>query len=194
VSDLEAGEVRALVEAGHVDRATELALATYGPELIGWLCSLLSEADAYDAFSRMSERLWKSLPKFDWRCSLRAWCYMLARQAATRIRTSAPRRNEDLVSHVPSVVGAVTQLWNTTRLERQRVENAYTRLRQQLDEDDQTLLVLRVDRELAWRDIAIVFLGDDAADDEIDRRTAALRKQFERIKERLRALAGGDDA
>jgi hypothetical protein len=55
-----------------------------------------------------------------------------------------------------------------------------TEIRRQLDEDDQTLLVLRVDRDLAWRDIAIVFLGEAADADAITRKAAMLRKQFER--------------
>src|SRR5512146_221841 len=80
-------ELRALLASGDIDRATEEPLRTYGPELIGWLCSILpNEADAHDAFSRTSEELWKSLRRYDGRCSLRTWCYMLARHAAARIR------------------------------------------------------------------------------------------------------------
>jgi len=183
-------ELRALVAAGDPDRATIEAIRIYGPELIGWLCALLgSEADAQDAFSRMAERLWKSLPGFDGRCSLRAWCYMLARQAASRVRSAAPRRHEDLVSHVPSIVAAVTDVWSNTRTERREAEDVYAEIRRELDEDDQTLLVLRVDRELAWRDIAVVMLGEDATDDAVTRKAATLRKEFERLKERLRELA-----
>jgi RNA polymerase sigma-70 factor (ECF subfamily) len=56
-------------------------------------------------------------------------------------------------------------------------------------EEDQTLLVLRVDRNLAWRDIAQVILGEDARPSDLTRKSTALRKQFERVKDRLRALA-----
>jgi RNA polymerase sigma-70 factor, ECF subfamily len=173
-----------------VDRGTEQTIRAYGPELIGWLCSILpSEADAHDAFSRMSENLWRTLPRFDGRCSVRTWCYMLARQAAHYVRTRPPTNREVLVSHVPSVIGAVTHVWNTTRAREHRAENVYAEIRRELDDDDQTLLVLRVDRDLAWRDIAIVMLGEDADADEVTRRAAALRKQFERVKDRLRELA-----
>jgi RNA polymerase sigma-70 factor, ECF subfamily len=187
-------ELRALIAAGEFERATIEAIEYYGGELIGWLCAILpNEADAQDAFSRMSERLWKSLPTFDGRCSLRAWCYMLARQAASRVRSAAPRRHEELMSHVPSIVGAVTHVWNTTRAEQRRAEDVYAEMRRSLSEEEQTLLVLRVDRELAWRDIALITLGEEANEDQLTRHAAALRKQFMRIKDRLRELAARDD-
>jgi RNA polymerase sigma-70 factor, ECF subfamily len=183
-------DVKAALAAGDRDGATERALRAYGPELIGWLCSMLpSESDAHDAFSTLSEQLWRSLARFDGRCSVRTWCYMLARQAAGRVRGQPRREREQLVSSVPSLMHAVTHVWNTTRVEAQRERDVYAEIRRELDEDDQTLLVLRVDRDLPWRDIAIVILGEDASEDEITRRAAALRKQFERVKDQLRALA-----
>jgi RNA polymerase sigma-70 factor (ECF subfamily) len=181
--------IRALI-ATDVAQATELAIRAYGPELIGWLCSILpSEADAHDAFSRMSENLWRTLPRFDGRCSVRTWCYMLARQAAYYVRSRPATSREVLVSNVPSLVASVTHVWNTTHAGRQLAENVYAEIRRQLEDDDQTLLVLRVDRDLAWRDIAIVMLGENADTDEVPRKAAALRKQFERVKEKLREMA-----
>ena len=183
-------EVRAAIDAGDRGRATEAALRGYGPELIGWLCSSFSDVhDAHDAFSELSEDLWRSFTRFDFRCSLRTWCYMLARQAAGRVRATPSRAREELVSSLPSVVHAATHVWNTTRVEAQREEDVYARIRGELAADDQTLLVLRVDRDLAWRDIALVMLGEDAGDDELVRKAAALRKQFERVKDQLRVLA-----
>ncbi len=182
--------VRDLVARGEVARATEEAIRTYGPELIGWLCAILpTEADGYDAFSRMSEQLWNSLPRFDGRCSVRTWCYMLARHAAARVRGRPHHRREILVSQLPSVVHAVTRVWNTTRRNAAQVQDVYAEIRRALDDDDQTLLVLRVDRNLAWRDIAHVLLGEDASSDEVTRKAAALRKQFERVKAQLLKLA-----
>jgi RNA polymerase sigma-70 factor (ECF subfamily) len=189
-SDPRDEEIRALVARGEIDRATEHALRAYGPELIGWLCAILaSETDAYDAFSQLSEQLWKSLRTFEGRCSIRTWCYMIARQSASAVRSQPRRQHEDLVPSVPSVAHAVTHVWNTTRQHANMVEDVYARIRRQLDEDDQVLLVLRVDRDLAWRDIAIVMLGSDAGDDALTRKAGALRKQFERVKEQLRKLA-----
>ncbi|MEO8845926.1 MAG: sigma-70 family RNA polymerase sigma factor [Kofleriaceae bacterium] len=182
-------ELRELVFAGHIDRATERAIRAYGPELVGWLCSMVpSEADAYDAFSWLSEELWRSLRNFDGRCSVRTWCYMLARHAASRVRT--PRQQQEiLVSEIPSVVQAAQEVWSTTLVGARRAEDVYAQLRRELDDEDQALLVLRVDRGLPWHDIAIVLLGQDADGDAVKRKAATLRKQFERIKEHLRASA-----
>jgi len=72
------------------------------------------------------------------------------------------------------------------------------RLRASLSVEEQTLLVLRVDRELEWEEIAEV-LGPGPEDDDTPpggggarpaaRRAAALRKRFERLKARLREEA-----
>lgn len=183
-------QVHALIDAGDIDRATDVTVRMYGPELVGWLTSMLpSEADAQDAFAWMSEELWRSLKRYDRRCSMRTWCYMLARHAAVRSRRQPRREHEQLVSHVPSLVHAVTHVWNTTRANAARAQDVYAEIREALDEDDQTLLVLRVDRNLAWRDIALVMLGEDAAGDDVTKKAATLRKQFERVKERLKELA-----
>jgi len=184
------GQVRDALDRDDIEGATELALRAYGGELIGWLWSMLPrESDAQDAFSRLSEQLWRSLAHFDGRCSVRTWCYMLARQAAGRVHAEPRHAHEMLVTSVPTVAQAVTHVWNTTRLEAQREQDVYAQIRNELADEDQQLLVLRVDRDLPWRDIALVMLGQDATDDDITRKAAALRKQFERIKEQLRALA-----
>jgi hypothetical protein len=93
------------------------------------------------------------------------------------------------VSSVSSAAAAMTDAWNNTARERGRNDSIYAELRNTLDPDDQVLLVLRVDRELAWREIAIVMLGDQAADEDVTRKAATLRKQFERVKLQLRGLA-----
>ena len=65
------------------------------------------------------------------------------------------------------------------------------RLRRSLRPDDQTLLILRIDRGMAWLDIARVLAGPDQsiAEEELRARSAKLRKRFERLKERLRTMA-----
>jgi RNA polymerase sigma-70 factor (ECF subfamily) len=68
------------------------------------------------------------------------------------------------------------------------VKDRVRALRARLAPDDQTLLVLRVDKDLGWRDIALVELGDDAPTAVLDRVAATLRKRFERVKQRLREL------
>ena len=64
-------------------------------------------------------------------------------------------------------------------------------LREGLPEAEQTLLILRVDRGLGWREIAQIMAGPDAGreDELLERAAARMRKQFQQVKAKLRALA-----
>ncbi len=59
-------------------------------------------------------------------------------------------------------------------------------LREQLEPFDRALLVLRVDRQLTWQDVAAVLKGDEK---NVETSPGALRKRFERIKAKLREEA-----
>lgn len=181
---------RALIERGELERATERVLRSYGAELTRYLHAILpSETDAQEAFSRMSEDLWKSLMRFDGRCSIRTWCYMLARHAASYVRRHPGADREFLVSRIPSIQHAMTDIWSSSVVQAARNREVYAEIRNALEDDDQTLLALRVDRDLSWREIALVVLGESAAEEDLGKKATALRKQFERVKDRLRQLA-----
>jgi RNA polymerase sigma-70 factor (ECF subfamily) len=67
---------------------------------------------------------------------------------------------------------------------------ALTRLRDELPQEDRTLLVLRVDRGLPWEDLARVFLDEESpAEGDLRRESARLRKRYQLVKERLRVRA-----
>jgi RNA polymerase sigma-70 factor (ECF subfamily) len=185
-------EVRAALTARDQRDATERALRGFGPEILGWLHSTLAgDTEAGDAFALFAEELWRSLDRFDGRCSIRTWCYTLARHAAYRVREArAARRDVPLSSAPISAVAAEVRATTLAHL-RTDVKDRVRALRAQLDPDDQTLLVLRVDRDLGWREIAQVLLGPDADTAAIERQAATLRKRFERVKQRLRELAAG---
>jgi RNA polymerase sigma-70 factor (ECF subfamily) len=181
-------------------RIVEGVLREHGSEIFGWmLASLPVESDAADAFSLFSEDLWKSLGRYDARCSIRTWCYMLARHAVSRIARAA--RIAAPVAGVTVPLSQVRVSRIAAELRERTVEHLRTdvkakvrSLREHLDPDDQTLLVLRVDKDLAWRDISLVFLGPEATDVELTRHAALMRKRFERIKLKLRALVAGATA
>jgi RNA polymerase sigma-70 factor, ECF subfamily len=72
------------------------------------------------------------------------------------------------------------------RLERQRAE--LEALRAELSDEDQTLLVLRLDQDLTWEEVAEVLSLEGRAVE-----AATLRKRYERIKGRLAELVRARD-
>lgn len=186
--------IRDAFDQGDLESAATYALDLYGDEILSFLMARLHRvSDAQEAFSMFSEDLWVGLPKFAWRSSMRTWAYMVARNAATRY-AAAPHRREarnltlstpGRLSHVVDRLRSATQIHQQTAVkDRMRV------LREHLDPDDQMLLVLRVDRNMAWRDLAIAMTGDADLDDAaLDREAARLRKAFERVKAVLKDLA-----
>ena len=187
-------EVRRLLMAGEIDAATTVALRGYGPEVLGFLAAVAkNEADARDAFSEFSEDLWQGLDKFAGNSSLRTWAYTIARRALWRVLND-PRRRADRnvpLSEASVIEKVAAQVRESTLTHlRTSVKDGFAQLRAQLPADEQTLLILRVDRDLAWRDIAAVMHEGDGEPDSaaLDREAAALRKRFERVKVRLSEL------
>ncbi len=185
--------IRGLTAAGDVDAATAAALEAYGPEILRFLLGTARDTVAADdAFAQFAVDVWRGLPAFQWQASLRTWCYVVARRALMRIFRTGQRhdRRHIQVPDVSVVAEMVQHVRTTTQLYlRTAVKDAMTELREQLDDSERTLLTLRVDRGLEWRDIAQVLSDDDLEGRELDRVAAQLRKQFQRLKDRLRALA-----
>jgi RNA polymerase sigma-70 factor (ECF subfamily) len=185
------GELRALHAAGAFDRVAARALEQFGPELYGFLVhTMSSEADAAEVFSELGESLWAALPAFEFRCSMRTWLYVLVRHAAARFRRSPWQRKERRAGE-SALEGAIagvrsrTQPWLRTE-----VKDQFRALRDALPADDRELLVLRVDRDLAWDDVARVMLGDEAPDTAVLRaESARLRKRYQLVKDELRQRA-----
>jgi RNA polymerase sigma-70 factor, ECF subfamily len=184
-------EIRRLCAAGDWSGAATAALTAYGAEVLGFLYAALgNEADAREAFSLFSESLWRGLPGLRWQCSFRTWAYALARAALGRTLRDPARRGRIVrLSQAPEVL-LQAELARSATLPHQRseVRSQVRRLRMALDPDDQTILTLRIDRGLAWRDIAIVMAGADAPETEVARQSAVLRKRFERLKARLKTM------
>ena len=182
---------RAHAEAGRWHDATAAALHGYGPELIDYLIAIArSDTDGSDAFAQFSVDLWRGLPTFRWEASLRTWCYTLARHALTRLqRAPARRRVVALESAELANLAEQVRTRTVTHL-RTEVKDRVRELRAQLSPEAQSILVLRIDRNLPWRDVVRVLAdeGEALAEAELVRRSAALRKRFEGIKQDLRRL------
>jgi RNA polymerase sigma-70 factor (ECF subfamily) len=181
-------------KAGDMRAAAAMALETHGAEIFGFLVALHKDPDdADDAFSLFAERLWQTFPAFEWRCSVRTWCYLLARNASTLVRRAEARHARGAVPLTG--VGEVEELVARIRTEtlsvlRTEKRTAFARIRDELPEEDRMLLILRVDRQLPWRDVAAVLAtGGDAPDEQaLAREAARLRKRFQLVRERLRAM------
>ena len=177
---------------GDLRAVATLALERYGPEILGVLAvQLRSTADAADAFSLFAEHLWRGLPGFQWRCSLRAWAHRVARNAAVRWATDgarSPARN--LSMEQGGVLEVVDHVRSSTLVHlRTEVKSEVRRLREALPQAEQMLLILRIDKAMEWQDIAAALAEQDLDPDELKREAARLRKRFQLVTEKLRELA-----
>jgi RNA polymerase sigma-70 factor (ECF subfamily) len=184
-------EIRRHLEAGDLRQAATKTIEAFGPEVLGFLCAVIGqEQDAYDVFSQACEDLWRGIPQFQRRSTIRAWFYALARHAGARWHRSPHRRpayNAPLSSDAREIAERVRS--QTQPHLQTGTKDWFTSTRQMLSEDDRALLVLRVDRDLNWTDIARVFSPDDASEGNLARTSARLRKRFQLLKEEIRLRA-----
>jgi RNA polymerase sigma-70 factor, ECF subfamily len=187
--------IRAHCEEAELRHATTLLLQGYGRELLGFLIARLRDRDAAgEVFSRFTEDLWRGIADFRWQCSARVWAYTLARHAASRyLHETRRRRVVQLPLSVAGPLSGIAEQIRTSTLHSLRTEtkSQLRLLRERLPLDDQTLLVLRVNRGLAWTEIAQVMLheGEVADRDLLEKGAARLRKRYQVAREKLRAMA-----
>lgn len=176
--------VRALLDQGEARDAAALAIRELGPQVLGYLAAMLrSESDAREVFSQFAEDLWKGLPGFRGESSLRGWAYRIAWHASARFaRDPYRQRGRRLETSEASILAEEVR---TARGEEAWRSDRMQEIRARLDPDEQTLLILRVSRGLSWREVAHV-LSAEAGEPTSE---AALRKRFERLKEKLGILA-----
>jgi RNA polymerase sigma-70 factor (ECF subfamily) len=169
----------AMAAGDHRAAATEV-IRGYGPRILGYLNVVLrDDLDAGDAFSLFAEQVWRGMPAFAGRSTARTWAFKAAWSAAMKVRDDAWRRlGRRLDTGEASRIAEDVRTRTGLRYERQRAELETLRLL--LSDEDQTLLVLRLDQELSWEEVAEVLALDGEPIE-----PATLRKRFERIKERL---------
>jgi len=175
---------------GRVEEAATRALKTYGTEIYSLLASIhRPDRDADDVFSLFCEQLWRSLPRFEGRSTFRTWAYAIAWRVSSRYRLKEQSRREVLASSVDFAALAKQIRTSTASRLRKERSSRLRRWRETLPVDDQMLLMLRIDRELDWKDLSRVMNPDaELSDDELVRESARLRKRFQSVKDRLREL------
>ncbi|MCC7069936.1 MAG: sigma-70 family RNA polymerase sigma factor [Deltaproteobacteria bacterium] len=186
-------EVRAELAAGRVGPAVHALVQGLGPEIYGFLCATLRDDDAAgDVFGMWSEDVLRGLATFRGDASLRTWSYALARHAAARWRRDPLRRRGVRADDASAVGQLVHELRSRTSVwRRTEVKDRVRALRDALEVEEQELLILRVDRAMEWDEVARALLdeGEEASEAAVKKKSAAARKRFERIKEKLKALA-----
>jgi len=175
--------VQARLQAGDLHGAATVAIRELGPAVARYLRGMLRvEADATDAFSDWAESLWAGIGSFEGRSSFRAWAFRLAFNSALNLNDRAHRRRERRLA--TSEASLLADEVRTTALTYERRRRRLDELRAELAGDEQTLMFLRVDQQLPWHDVAAVLSGRSTPVD-----SAAVRKRFERVKDKLRKLA-----
>ena len=186
--------IREALAAQALERAATLTIDHYGPELLGFTTHLLHDSEAgAEAFAAFSEVFWRSLPRFEGRCSMRSWVYKLARHAALDHGRRERRKELSACGATPSRLSAAVERVRTSTAVYQRtdVKDRFAQLRRQLSEEEQTLLMLRVDRELSWRELAEVLFDrheHSLTDSHLASEAARLRKRYQLLKQRIRKL------
>lgn len=171
--------VAACLDGGDEAGAATQVIRALGGKILGYLAAVMrDQAAAHEVFSVFCEDLWRGMSGFR-RGSVRGWAYRIAWHAAARhLRDPARKRTRPLVTAEAEQLAA--EVRSTTALHlRPSAADALAELRAALDPEDQTLLILRIDRDLSWAEVAAVFGEPEAT----------LRKRFERLKERLRKEA-----
>jgi RNA polymerase sigma-70 factor, ECF subfamily len=175
--------VLALLERSAPSEAAELVVRELGPELLGYLGAVLrNDADAHEAFAELSAQLVSSVERFRGEGTIKAFAYRIAWRVAMRSRHTPHRRRE---VHMPTGLESEIGEENVSSAAYRRTDAKtwLEAMRCSLSPEEQSLLVLRVDRGLSWDEIAAAMdLGN----------AVALRKRFERLRERLRQAADRD--
>jgi len=187
-------QLRALCEAREYRCATTAAIEVYGRELMRFLISQLGVQRGEEAFSELLEDCWRGLPAFEWRSSLRTWLYVLARHIIARMRRVPVAKTLAITGTGPlAEVPAATRSQTPAHL-KTNIKERFRALREQLPDGDQVLLVLRIDSNLPWRELARIMSDSETelSDAELEAFSVRLRQRYQAAKARLRKLAEDD--
>ncbi len=177
-------ELGGLIAAGKAEAAATAAIKGYGPQVLRYLRSILGdEEDAREAFSQFAENLWRGLPEFRGAAPFRIWAYRIAWNVAcdTAKQPWRSRRRRLETGEATRIAETVASAADE-RHEQRRMD--LKALRDSLSLDDRALAALRLDQGLSWAECAEVLSRDGRVV-----KPNTLTKRFERIRERLGALA-----
>lgn len=178
-----------------IQAGVELAIARYGERLCAFVLNIVKDPSAA---ADVQQELWLSAfqyaATFRWESSFRGWLYLLARRAA--VKSAQRGQRNDRFAGVPLSQAAESKLrahlqTSIAAWQKDDFKQRFRELRRKLPEKDQTLLVMRSDQELPFRDIvhALAEPGEEIAPADLKTREATLMKRFQRVKQRLFQMA-----
>jgi len=172
--------IAAALAQADLDRAATEAIRGYGPEILRYALSLCRDpADAGDVFAEFAARLWKALPAARSATTVRALAYRIVRNAAADLHSDRYRRRRATLSS--GLVSRLAQSVHTSsKAALERDAERLARIRALFTPEEETLLLLRIDRGLSWEEIADALAAEAGAPNAV-----ALRKRFERLKAKI---------
>lgn len=179
----------AAFRSAHLRDAATSILKRHGPHILRYLAIVLRDREAaLEVFCSFEEDLWRGMAGFRGESSERTWAYRLAWHAALRyLRDPYRSRCVPLGPGAGLDTPVPSEPQSSERVEERA--RAVAALRDALRPEERTLLALRVDQQLSWEEVAAVLAtpGEPRPD------PSALRKRFERLKQKLtrRAIEAG---
>lgn len=170
--------VRTLLQRGQLSEALEQVLATFGPELRGYLRGSLSDiAEGDDVYQSVTIAIWERLTEFRFESSLRTWCYAIAHnQLRKRFARFSRRHGERLDTGQQDRLPARSL---SSLIEHQQRADAAAAATALLSAGEREILILRAERGLSFGEIAKVLELSSEAN---------ARQRFHRAKEHLKEL------
>lgn len=163
----------------HARDAIGHVVSTYGAEVFGFLMAMLDERRAArEVYTAVMERLPDEARRFAETCSVRALTYGLARRELARRRASSGERRPRASRWIASRPPAVSPYRSPA------AESLVASIRQRLAAEDLELLILRVDRHMTWRELAITQVGCLSAG-RLELESQRLRARFRRLKAQI---------
>lgn len=186
-------QILELIREGDAQRAAHEAIQACGNEVLSWIFKREGSTDvSWDIYQDLCLDIFRGILGFNGKSRLRTWVYRIAHRARIRYHTRGPGKNEKLDTALDKLPQNLSRLvctargrlatWNEMA---DRVRDLGPRL---LGDEEQDLLILFVDREMSWKEIAQVMadpgqpvLQGDALMTEAARR----RQQFQVVKAKL---------
>lgn len=173
-------QIAAALASGDISRAATVAIRGYGPEILRYARTVCrSPDDAADVFAEFAVRLWRALPGIRARTTVRAFAYRLIRNTASDFYSDAYRRRRATLSS-----GLMSRLaesiHSASKESLERDADRLAEIRAKLTSEEETLLLLRLDRRLSWDEVAEVLAGKGKGPG-----ARTLRKRFERLKAKI---------